>query len=175
MRFTPKSEAELSTPTGFEPFPAGEYPFEVLEATEEISKSSGNPMVKLNIAIFNDEGRKRFVYDYLVGSERALFKVRGFAEAAGMLDSYERGEMMPEDMVGRTGKCRVVVDNNPEFGAKNKIAAYVKPADLYPKHSDMRKQSMFQPKKAPAMAGSYAGPVRGNDLDDDIPFAPCWQ
>ena len=49
MKFTPKSETEL---TRFAALPDGDYPFTVLESAEQISKSAknaGRPMGKLKL------------------------------------------------------------------------------------------------------------------------------
>jgi hypothetical protein len=60
MRFEPKTEAELARAALIKP---GEYDFEVVNATEEISKS-GNEMIKLRLKIFAGE------------AERSMFAIR---------------------------------------------------------------------------------------------------
>ena len=54
----------------FTPWPSGTYDFEIHDASEEISKASGAEMIKLTIYIFNADGDRRTVFDYLLSSRR---------------------------------------------------------------------------------------------------------
>ena len=152
MRFTPKSEKELAS-DGL--WPAGTYDFEVIES-DEATSASGNDMVKLKIFVFNDEGAKRTVFDYLVGTESAQFKVRGFAAAVGLLEEYESGEMDAVEMQGRTGKCKLTIqkDKSGAYPDKNGIASYV----AEPVTVGSVEKKTVRAKTKPA------------DLDDEIPF-----
>lgn len=152
MRFTPKSEQELASG---DLVPAGTYDFEVKSAEETVSKS-GNDMVKLSIWIFSESGAKRVVFDYLVGTEAAQFKVRGFAAAVGLLEEYDGGEMEAIDMEGKVGRCKIVVqkDTTGQYSDKNSVASYI---------------------AAPVTVGSIAkntakAKAKADDLDDSIPF-----
>ena len=77
MRFQPKTEQEVA---GDGVWPASEVDFEILEATETVSKT-GNEMIKLRVRIYNAEGRSKTLFDYLVATEGWAYKVRHFAEA----------------------------------------------------------------------------------------------
>lgn len=151
MRFEPKSEAEVSS-GGL--WPAGEYDFEVNEAEEQTSKS-GNEMVKLTLHVFNADGQRRTVWDYLVSTSGGMFKIRHFAEATGMLHRYEQGDMPAEIMIGKTGRCKlaIVKDKNGQYPDKNGIADY-----LAARKQETRKPAQRQMATA------------GRDLDDEIPF-----
>lgn len=147
MRFTPKSEDQVSSV-----WPDGEYDFEVGTA-EETTSQSGNDMIKLTLNVFNKTGGKRTVFDYLVGTDAAQFKVRGFASAAGLLGEYESGELNAYDMQGRTGKLKLRTDKSAGYPDKNAVASYITSA-------------------APR-AGGVAKPkplAAAPDLNDDIPF-----
>lgn len=154
MRFDPKTEEELAAA---DLWPAGEYDFEVAEAEEQTSKS-GNDMVKLTVHVFDAEGRRRTVFDYLVGTEKAQFKVRHFADAVGLIEQYNLGELLAEDIVGRTGRCKLNIkkDKSGQYPDQNAIADYL------------------PPKKAAVRLGVKPAPTRpaptAADLDDDIPF-----
>ena len=54
MKFTPMTEAEIVSASLLE---AGEYPFEVLAASEEISKA-GNEMIRVKLAVFGPNGQQ---------------------------------------------------------------------------------------------------------------------
>jgi hypothetical protein len=159
MRFDPKSEKEIAEANLW---PASEYDFEVIEAKEETSKA-GNDMVHLSVKIYDAEGNFRTLDDYLVGTEKAAFKIRHFAESVGMLSDYESGEIPAEAMIGRAGKCKVIVvkDKSGQYADKNSIGDYLKP------------------KAGNGVAGSFTGaPMKPKapltqDLDDEIPFVSC--
>lgn len=157
MRFSPKSEEELAESGNgkFEPFPAGEYDIEVVNAADDVSKN-GVDQLKLSVAIYNSAGAKRQVFEYLSSSAKAVWKIKEFADCVGMTDAYERGEMHPEDLVGRTGKARVIIERNAQYGDRNKVAAYL---SRHPVASGMT----FGPGK-PAPARKH------DDLNDDVPF-----
>lgn len=123
MRFTPKTEKEVAE-AGM--MPKGVYDFEVAEAAEKQSKA-GNDMVELIVRVYDSEGRSRKLYDWLVDSEGAAYKIRHFAEATNMLPEYERGELQSHDMIGKTGRCQVIIkkDKTGEYPDKNAIADYV--------------------------------------------------
>jgi hypothetical protein len=154
MRFQPKTENEIAS-DGL--FPPGTYDFEVLEAEEQTS-SKGNDMIMLKLAIYNAQGQNRHVYDYLVGTDGAQFKIRHYAEATGQLDTYDGGEISADDQVGRTGRCKIVIkkDASGQYADKNAVSDYVR-----------SERTAAAPAKRGATAG--ASPAEA-ELDDSIPF-----
>ncbi len=154
MRVTPLSDEEAAALTA-DLWPAGGYDFEVRAATEETSKSN-NDMIKLEVWIYNHSGGRRLCFDYLVSSEKAAWKVHQFAASCGLTEQYKSGDLMPAEIVGRTGFCEVAVQKaTDDYPAKNIIRSYVKAKD------------MPQPTRATAPAREKA-PV--GDIDDEIPF-----
>lgn len=123
MRFQPKTEQEVAA-AGL--WPKGAYDFEVTEATEKQS-SKGNDMIELVVRLYDTEGRTRKVFDWLVDTDGGAYKIRHFAEAVGMLPEYEKGEMQAFHMIGKAGRCEVVIqkDKTGAYPDKNSIADYV--------------------------------------------------
>lgn len=148
MRFDPKTDEELSSGSVW---PDGTYDFEVSNAEETTSKA-GNDMVKLTIFIFNAAGARWTIFDYLVGSPKAVFKVKQFAEAVGLRDAYDRGELDAVDMIGKTGQCKVVTIKSDGFADKNGIGSYLKARGSVSRPAAQRQK------------------VAAGDLDDEIPF-----
>lgn len=144
MKFEPKTENEIAA-AGL--WPKGSYDFEVVEATEKVSQK-GNDMVELIVRLYDSEGKTRKIYDWLVSTDGGAYKIRHFAEATGMLAQYEKGTLLASDMVGRAGRCEVVIskDKTNQFPDKNSISDYLKPKDGAPAKS------------------AHA------ELDDEIPF-----
>lgn len=149
MRVTPISEKEAAE-SGLRK--RGLYDFEVLEAKERTSKA-GNDMIETNVKLYDSEGHNFRLFDYLVSSEGMAYKVRHFASATGLLPAYEKGDLIADDCVGKTGRCQIGIQPAKDgYPAKNIIQDYV-------------------PMKAgaPLIASMSAKDV-AKELDDDIPF-----
>jgi hypothetical protein len=160
MRVTPISEEKAAEGGGsFEPWPPGEYDFLVNEAEEGFAKSSGAEQIKLTLHVFNKSGAKRVVFDYLPSAAAAQWKVRQFAAAVGMLSQYESGNLDPFQMLGKPGRCVLRVrPAEGTYAAQNAVGMYV------------------APKAATALSPRSKAKVHtGGELDDTIPFGPCWQ
>lgn len=120
MKFTPMTKEEIELANLLAP---GVYPFEILIATDEISKT-GNEMIKLKLNVFGED-REAHVFDYLL--EKMAFKLRHFAEATDMLADYEAGDLDALRCIGKLGYCKLAIDQgNGEFPAKNVVKDYLK-------------------------------------------------
>lgn len=122
MKFKPKSEKEIAEANLW---PNGEYAFEILEA-EEAADKNGNDMLKLLVKVFKEDGGSQNIFDYVSGAWME-FKLRHLAEACGVLDDYEKGEIEAYQLVGKTGKCKLNVskDKTGQYPDKNGIADYI--------------------------------------------------
>lgn len=152
MRTTPKTEKEIAEAGLWKP---GTCDFEVLEAEDTFSKTSGADMIKLKVRIFNEDGDSQIVFDYLLDAMPA--KLRHAAAAFGLLRQYENGGFEAADCVGKTGRCKVAVqkDKSGQFPDKNGVADYLTP----------------EPKgEAPARRAAARTPAPAGDIDDEIPF-----
>lgn len=87
--------------------PDGIYIYEVMQATDEISKTSGNEMIKLKLKIFMPDGRERTLFDYLMSSME--FKLCHFCEANGLWDKYESGNLEADDCWGKSGELKIYI------------------------------------------------------------------
>lgn len=159
MRVNPITAEQADEQSGgFEPWRAGDYDFNVHDASEEVSEA-GNEMVKLTIHVLNPEGQRRTVFDYLVNSDKAQWKIRHFAEAVGMVAQYEAGEMETADIVGRMGRLKLrIKPAQGQYATQNAVNDYIP----LPK-------SALQPKQHHHVS-SAKQPTTARDLDDDIPF-----
>ncbi len=149
MKFVPKSEKEIIE-DGL--WPDGTYDAVVFDATDKISKA-GNEMIELALEIYDNEGRKRQVRDYLM--EAVIYKVRQAADAMGLIDRYDAGDLGADDFMGKS--CQVKIgrsrDKNGVYPDQNIVKSYV--IAVQPERSEpARKQ------KQPVAA----------DIDDEIPF-----
>jgi hypothetical protein len=103
--------------------PEGEYGFEVISSQDAISKK-GNPMIALELGVFNKDGGMRKVKDWLLAS--FAFKLRHFCDCVGLLPQYQSGSLCAEDCQGRTGTCKVAIKKaEGNYPPKNEIKDYV--------------------------------------------------
>ncbi|CAB4187975.1 hypothetical protein UFOVP1169_36 [uncultured Caudovirales phage] len=128
MKFSPKSEAQIAKEQADAMEAAllskGQYPFEVLEATEGQSKK-GNDMITIKVGVMDSHGSMRGIFDYLL--EAMQHKLRHFADAVGMLAEYEAGTLNADDLVGLTGECLIDIQPPKDgYSAKNVVKDYVK-------------------------------------------------
>jgi len=163
MRVNPISAEQAEEQSGgFEPWRPGDYDFNVYEASEETSANQ-NEMIKLTLHVLNRDGQRRTVFDYLVNSEKGQWKVRHFAEAVGMLQQYEAGQMEPHDITGRSGQLKLKIKPaKDQYPAGNQVNDYIPlPASA---HSTQARPTSA----APAARQQVKAPA--HDIDDDIPF-----
>lgn len=148
MKFTPKSEKEIQDENLF---PAGVYPFEVVKAEDETSKS-GNEMIHLKLRVFSG-ARTQFVDDYLL--ESMAYKLRHAAVTLGLESEYESGRIAASDFEGKEGYLKLIIkkDKKGEYPDKNAVGDYVE-----------------EPKSS-GPATPKAGTGGEDDASDDIPFA----
>lgn len=157
MRFNPISEEEANAQASGV-WENGDYDYEVTEA-EEKESNAGNDMFALEIAIVDASGARKKVFDYLVISDKAAWKLRHFAASCALLPQYERGSLMANEMIGRTGRCTIGTQKEQNgYPAKNVVRDYV-----------------AAPQRASATSVRRPVPAGGGDLDDEVPFGPCWQ
>ena len=110
MKFTPKSNEQLEKEAAERgPFRPGIYDFEFTDATDDVSKA-GNEMIVVTLAVYNDQGEKRKVKDYIV--EAMSHKLKHACETCGLGPQYERGEVESFDLLNRSGKVKLGVKDN---------------------------------------------------------------
>lgn len=122
MKFNPKTEKEVNQGNLWD---KGTYAFEILEASDEVSKS-GKDMIKLKVRVFKDSGKSQNIFDYLLG-DTMEYKLRHAADVCGLLDDYETGELSAYNFIGKTGKVKigVSIDKTGAYPDRNNIIDYV--------------------------------------------------
>lgn len=134
MDFTPKDEKDLKK---FELLPADSiYDFEVLEATDRVSKS-GNEMIEINLGLYITDKIGHRIYDYLLSQMEA--KLRHFCDTTGLLREYENGTLTAAMCKGRAGKCKIGIktDKNGEYADRNFVKDYIcRPAKSLGGHTE---------------------------------------
>jgi len=125
MHFKPQTEEELKAARLL---PEGEYPFEVLEASERdkdggpLKSKKGNDMLKVKLNVFGRDSTQH-VYDYL--GEFMAFKLRHFCYSVGLGKAYDAGTITAQQCVGKQGYVEIEVEPKGDYGPKNKVTDYV--------------------------------------------------
>lgn len=101
--------------------PPGRYNFEVVEATNCVSKTSKNQQIKLKLEV---EGGVT-VYDYLVFEKKSFWKIDQFRTATGdNLETDQEVDFDASDCTGRFGFASLTVETW-EGKTRNKVAEYL--------------------------------------------------
>jgi hypothetical protein len=110
MRYIPEERKLLA---------AGEYDFEVVAAKERTS-TRGTSMIEVKLVVSNGRGDRTTVFDNLLS-----WNLGEFMAAIGEQVVYgEEAEVDPDDLVGRTGRLKLRVENY-EGEERNKVAKYL--------------------------------------------------
>lgn len=128
MNFTPKTEEQIAA-EGM--LPEGIYPFEVLNAVDTKSKTSGDEMIKIQIRVFTEDGRDATLTDYLLASY--LRKILNFCKVTGLSAKYNAGTLCAEDCLAKNGYARIGIEKGKEksqkpgefFDDKNTVKDYI--------------------------------------------------
>jgi len=101
---------------------AGVYPATIKTATEKISKSSGNEMLEIIWSV--DKGPD--VFDYVTFGPKTAYKVDTLLKATGHAPAKgEEVELKAEDMTGWKAFLDLRIEDDPQFGKKNKVSKYM--------------------------------------------------
>lgn len=159
--FKPKTDKELQAENLL---PVGEYDFEILGAENKTFRT-GSEGIALKVGVFTSTGAQRFVNDNLIFQDSCMFKVSNFAKCVGLYEAYKAGNIDAQDCVGRTGKCKLKIEEQGEYPAKNTVASYVVPKAANAGPSRAQAQSVrVTPTQRPAQ------PPTPVDKKDGLPF-----
>lgn len=110
----------------------GEYDF-VVFASERKESKAGNPMAKLQLQVWDKEGKPHIIYDYLVFSNIGLNikKVKHFCESVGLTEEF-KNRKLPEKLADYAGRLSLGRDEEKPnlqggvYPAKNIVLDYLK-------------------------------------------------
>lgn len=132
FEFSPKTDEEIEAIKNQGLLTEGIYPFTVKEVESQVSQSN-NPMLKVRLGVLDAKGEERNIIDYLVATDKMMFKLKHFCEAIGIEDKYNSGKFTPKDCLNRSGKAKIGVqkgsmtpDGSGFYPDKNSIKDYLK-------------------------------------------------
>ena len=119
FEFNPK-EAEDKT---FICLPAGEYEAEIVNAENKVSKTSGYPMIELQMNCHATDGNTVRVFDYIVNPS-SLWKLKSICRCCGM--DFNEGKIDEQLLVGRRMSVKLKVrPATDKYSEKNEVFAYL--------------------------------------------------
>jgi hypothetical protein len=102
---------------------AGEYSVEITGAEETVSKNK-NDMIELRLKVEPDGV---VLFDHLVFAESSFWKIDAFRASVGeKVVPGEEVDIVADDLIGRTGKVRLIVEDY-QGRKRNKVAAWLVP------------------------------------------------
>lgn len=120
----------------------GEYDA-VIDRAEERMSASGNPMMQLDLTVYDAEGRPHQIKDYLVFTKAMMWKVIHCAESCGLMQEYTDKKFCAELLQDKT--VRVIISTQeggiiPEdklkgkpigsrYSDKNAVKDYIKQSE----------------------------------------------
>lgn len=129
---------EISNESSFVLFPAGNYKFTVEGFEREYFGGSAKippcNRANLTLTVEDELGRTTTINDGLFLIEKMEWKLCAFFLSLGLRKHGEKVKMAWDKIIGRSGMCRIYVDEYEKNGKKyqnNKIDAYLDPAE-YP-------------------------------------------
>lgn len=105
--------------------PPGDYTLKVLDASDEVS-GNGNEMIKMRLGVIHDDGSKGpSLFDYLVFTPKAFFKIDSFLASCGQHPGEGKSyDLEADDVIG--WECRAWLKVEEYDGRKNnKVEAYL--------------------------------------------------
>lgn len=133
--------------------PAGEYEA-IIASVEDGYSKQGNEMQIVAFTVYTDRG-ERTIKEYFTFGPGALWKYRKVAEALGARDDFDNEQFDVSEYINAGLIVELEVEEDPEFGDKNRVMKY-----LPPKRSGGKPQKSSKPNAT----------VPDDDDPDSIPF-----
>lgn len=97
---------DFSSVTSRDPLPEGVYDVTISKVEQTISKSSGNPMLKVEFDVQDPEYTGRKLWSNYVLTEAAMWKVKELFDSLG-LDTSSMVDMDTDELIGLSCKAKV--------------------------------------------------------------------
>ncbi len=122
------TEEEINAANLIDP---GIYNFTITKATQKTS-NAGNPMIELQLKVWDINGKEHPVFDYLVATKATSYKIKHFCDAVGLEAAYLAGTFQPEDCENLSGKVEIIIqdgqmkkDGSGFYSSKNAVKDYL--------------------------------------------------
>ena len=129
--------------------PEDVYSFEVMDITEEEGADSGQPYLQFEMQVVDGDFKGTKAWDNFSLQPQALWKLRGFLEAAGQETVEGPMSLDPDDMIGLivTGE---VFHEEYKGKTKHRIGSYIADSTAADPEPETKPASKLKKKAAPA-------------------------
>lgn len=134
-QFTPKTDEEIEAIKNQNLLPEGNYSFVIREAKQRLS-STGNPMIEVLISIVDNNGNNRNIKDYLLSTDKMIYKLKHLCDSIGVLKDYERGILDLVKFVNQKGQAKIIIQkggvsaDGSLYPDKNAVKDYLKRSEF---------------------------------------------
>lgn len=142
FNYQPISEQEAITER-YQLLKEGEYDAVISASVDKVSANSGNPMMDMTVAVYDENGKYHDVRDFLVFTKQMMWKVINFAKSADLMSDYETGTLCSDKVIDVRVRVKVAIEEGREIAIdklkgkllgskypdKNKIEDYIKKSD----------------------------------------------
>ncbi|SRR5260221_7320230 len=131
FEFTPLSEEDIAKVQSGDLLPDGTYEFEVVSCYNKVSRN-GNPMLEVELKVFDEKQCSRIVKDYLLTSSLMIFKLKHFCDSIGLSDQYLKGQLDFSKTLNRCGKVIIMTQKGNQkadgtyYLDRNAVKDYIK-------------------------------------------------
>lgn len=91
----------------FELMKDGDYNAVVEQSDAKVSPNSGNKLIELSLSVYDESGKKHFVKDFLVFTDKMMWKPIHFFESAGLKEEYEQKKLSHHIIEGKNVRVRI--------------------------------------------------------------------
>ena len=149
-----KEGADKDMESSFKVLPEGTYDFSVMAGEDKFSQAN-NEMWKITIKIFDGQGGHIQIFDYLVKTEKAYFKISQFCKATGLHDRLKAGdEISAKELKGLSGQLKLAIEKDDTYGEQNRVKGYVV----------LENQGVAPPQSEPVHKPVREMPPEGSDI-----------
>lgn len=140
----------------------GDYPAVIKSATAKIS-SSNNPMIEVDLDVYDIQGKPHSVRDFLVFSSKMMWKVIHCADGLGLTKEYEEQRFHPSMLPGKNIRVRIKTQKGAQIPS-DKLKG--KPeGSVYPDKNVVEDYLLSDPNSVEVLT-----PQNSFDTQSDIPF-----
>src|ERR1700679_133240 len=88
----------------------GIYDAVVISSEDRVS-STGNPMMDITLAVYDDNGKTTNVRDFLVFTPKMMWEVISFSKSSGLMEAYISGKLCSEISINQRVKVKIGVES----------------------------------------------------------------
>lgn len=123
FQFQPLSDDEINAQ--MKRLTPGPGQFQIMACKQGISKSSNNPMLTLELKVWDASGIEANILDFITATPGMQYKLKHLLQSIGLAEYYLTGSLDPDVLVGQFGECVIRIEKTEQYGEQPRIKDYV--------------------------------------------------